>query len=381
MRFRIARTSPRRQLAAFLSVLCGVAALNLGTKSTPTPYFEHQMTAARHMRACLDSLGSAQAALFPDDDIGEDPNRTGVIGVEYSPITTTLGNLVAKRTSTNPDFAALLVRWFHQLGVHEGDIVAVGCSGSFPALALATICATEATQLRPVIIPSLGASSFGANRPEWTYLDMETVLYEKGIIHHRSAAASLGGAEDIGADLSVESRALLREAVHLAGIPLIHQADAVHNIQERAIIYQKEGIPTVFVNIGGAQINVGDYAQVRRLSVGLNRPERMAEAPTESMVAYFAGLGVPTIHLLNIEQTALEYGLGIDPRPLAEPGLSTVYYVNRVPPGIWIFAATCILAGWIVLIRPRRRLSPGRPCQSAPPGRGESATDRPAPHR
>ena len=354
MKFRRSKISRRRLFTGAFTTLFALVLLTIGRESNPTDFFGQQLAAAQHMRACLDSLGTAKTTVFASAKTEMDPNGTGLIGVEYSPMTTTLGSLIAKRTSTNPDFAALLVRWFHHLDAREGDIIAIGCSGSFPALALAALCAAEAMQLKPVIITSLGSSSFGANRPEWTYLDMETVLYEMGMIHHRSSAASLGGDRDAGLDLTVEGRQLLVEAVHRSQIPLIYQPIPAENVIKRAEIYWMYGRPEFFVNIGGAQINIGDYASAHRLSVGPNRLQQFSTAPPESMGAYFAGLGIPIVHLLQIEHAALDYGLTIDPHPLPEPGLSPVYYTVRIAPPIWIFAAICILASWLPFIRQRR---------------------------
>lgn len=39
-----------------------------------------------------------------------DTHKTGMIGDEYTPITTSLGSEEAKRTTANPDMAALLVQ-------------------------------------------------------------------------------------------------------------------------------------------------------------------------------------------------------------------------------------------------------------------------------
>ena len=49
-----------------------------------------------------------------------DKNEIGLIGLEWSGITTTLGDIEAKRTSTNPDFAALLVKLFKEAGLKRG---------------------------------------------------------------------------------------------------------------------------------------------------------------------------------------------------------------------------------------------------------------------
>ena len=122
-----------------------------------------------------------------------DTNDTGLIGVEYTDITTTLGSLAAKRTSTNPAFAAVVVDMLDRAGVRRGDAVAVSFSGSFPALNIAVLSAARALDLRPVIISSVGSSTYGANQPEMTWLDMERVLAEAGLFPYRSIAASLGG--------------------------------------------------------------------------------------------------------------------------------------------------------------------------------------------
>ncbi len=102
------------------------------------------------MARASQTMREAENALFLcQDDKGlglyerADVNRTGLIGLETSPITTTLGNLEAKRTTTNPDFAALLVRLLAEAGVKRGETIAVGASGSFPALIVAALSAAK----------------------------------------------------------------------------------------------------------------------------------------------------------------------------------------------------------------------------------------------
>ena len=46
-----------------------------------------------------------------------DTHKTGMIGDEYTPITTSLGSEEAKRTTANPDMAALLVQMLTEAGV------------------------------------------------------------------------------------------------------------------------------------------------------------------------------------------------------------------------------------------------------------------------
>lgn len=95
-----------------------------------------------------------------DDDI----NRTGIIGEEYTPLTTTTGYLTAKRTATNPDFAAYLVRLLIEQDLHADDSILVTMTGLFPGMNLALICALEQLQIPCFRVASLGSSSYGANQ-------------------------------------------------------------------------------------------------------------------------------------------------------------------------------------------------------------------------
>lgn len=99
--------------------------------------------AARRMQQCVQLIdanagGGASARLWPGPIIGE----------EYTPLTTTLGSIEAKISSANPHFAAPIVRLLRQAGVDSGNVVAMGFSGSFPALCIAAITRTEALGAR-----------------------------------------------------------------------------------------------------------------------------------------------------------------------------------------------------------------------------------------
>lgn len=84
-----------------------------------------------------------------------------LLGVEYTPITTTLGAEEAKRLAQNPNFAAVAVELLAKSGVEPGDKVAVNLSASFPALNVAVLAAVDALKAEPVIVSSVGASTWG----------------------------------------------------------------------------------------------------------------------------------------------------------------------------------------------------------------------------
>ena len=138
-----------------------------------------------------------------------DPNRTGLIGPDWSEITTTIGDLPAKRTVTNPDLAATIARILSSLDPPPGAAVGLVLSGSFVGANVAAIAAVEAAGLRPVIVSSLGASMYGATDPAFTWLDMETTVRQAGIWQARSVAVVLGGESAAAGGLDQNGRDML----------------------------------------------------------------------------------------------------------------------------------------------------------------------------
>ena len=111
-----------------------------------------------------------------------DPNETGIVGEEFTPLTTSLGDVAAKRTAANPAFAAVVATYFERAGLRPGDVVAIGGSGSFPAFVLASLCAARVLELQPVLIYSIGSSMYGASIPGFTFIDMLARLRADGIL-------------------------------------------------------------------------------------------------------------------------------------------------------------------------------------------------------
>ena len=192
-------------------------------------------------------------------DVVNDPNQTALIGQEFTLVTTDRGEIDAKLSTTNPNFAAVVVQLLKDAGVEAGDNVAVAMSGSFPGLNISVAAAIEILSLNPVTITSVGASNFGANDPNFTWLDMETVLYNSGLMRHRSVAASIGGGHDIGRGLSPEGRHLIEEAIQRNDVIFINESYLENSIERRMEIYEKysKNKPIkAFINVGGG-IEIG----------------------------------------------------------------------------------------------------------------------------
>ncbi len=257
-------------------------------------------------------------------DIQIDPNRTGLIGPELSPIATTLGNLEAKRTTTNPAFAALMVDLLQQAGVASGDSIAIGCSGSFPALMIATLAAAKALSVYPICILSLGSSSHGATNPEFNLLHIFEILFRKKIFEVPPGAISLGGDADVGNDFDPEIKAKLIQQIEHSGFELLHEPELEKNVARRMEIYlgpNAKARIAAFVNIGGNYANIGTSELVLKLKPGLNRPKTLPAKAERGVLFEMASRNIPIIHLLYIKGLALSYGLPWDPVPLPDSAL------------------------------------------------------------
>ncbi len=261
-------------------------------------------------------------------DPSVDPNVTGLIGEERSAITTSAGRLEAKRTTTNPAFAGLLVSLLHQAGVRRGDVVAVGASSSFPALIVATLAAAKAMGVEPLVISSLGASEWGGNIPGFSWLDMEDCLSAQGLIDVRPIGRAIGGDEDIGRDMSSQGRALLAARIRAGSAPFLEEPDLERNVALRMALYKESaGARPIkaFVNIGGSWANLGTDADVLKIEPGLARGIIVPSPARRGVVQAMAADGVPVIHLLNVRGLCERYGLPWDPRPLPAPEEGAFY--------------------------------------------------------
>lgn len=289
----------------------------------PLPYADQMINAARLMEKAIAIVGSdhEESGIAIDETL--DPNHTGLVGPEHSEITTTLGNLEAKRTTTNPDVAGLIVHLLHQAGVVAGDTIAVGSSASFPALMIATLAAARAMEVYPVVILSLGASAYGGTNVDFNLLRIYQLLLREGVFTIPPAAVSLGGEKDIGQDFKPGIKKRLLKQIQASGIPFIYETELEKNVVGRMKIYQgnaSAGRLAAFINSGGSFANLGTSALVLELKPGLNTKMAVPEKPERGVLFEMAAQGIPCVHLLFMKGLAMKYGLPWDPIPLPEPG-------------------------------------------------------------
>ena len=318
----------------------------------PDPVHAAKVHAAQIMQEGIAVLRAAREQRGLAWNEALDPNRTALIGRDYTDLTTTLGSLPAKRTTTNPNLAGLVVELLDRAGVRRGDAIAVACSGSFPALNLAVLAAARALELRPVIISSVGASSFGANEPGWTWPDMERLLAEHGLIWHRSARIALGGIVDGMGGLDGTGIELGGEAIRRSGVPLLD--DGGRETLEHDVLWRMEfyragcgGKPRAFVNVGGGLTSLGGGSDAHILPAGLILKAASVKDPRRGLIGRMIEDGVPVVHLLDIRHLAAHYGLPFDPMPLPGVPDGAVMRPRRYAPALaagGLLALTLVLA-------------------------------------
>jgi poly-gamma-glutamate system protein len=314
------------------------------------------------------------------DDVN-DPNQTALIGQEYSLITTDQGNIEAKLSATNPNFAAVIVQLLKDAGLKKNDRVAVAFSGSFPGLNISVMAAMETLDLQPVVITSVGASNFGANDPYFTWLDMESILQKAGIFQVKSIAASIGGGNDIGRGLSPEGRELIISAIERNNVEFIHEKHLENSIARRMEIYENSGggkPVKAFINVGGGIASLGNTINGQLIQSGLTEHLPLSNFPLHGVIVQMGRKGIPIIHLLNINQLLEKYGLPANPVPLPDPGDGGIFIQKRYNLLVTSIATIILVAviGFIYFVeRKRHRLGTDVVTPANTPDKGSTKDD------
>lgn len=312
----------------WLALIVGLSAIGLTmlhqTKAR-LPYADIQLAAAQRMaraeQAVLNYVNQ-QGIEMERDDL----NHTGLIGPEWTELTSSLGMLEAKRTALQPDFAALMVKYYHEAGLQSGDTVCCGMSGSFPGLCIAAVAAANEMGLNMRVIASYGSSMYGSTRPELSIVRILDVARQAGTIQYEMIAVSPGGDFDQGVSILFPgSREMIFSLAEDDGLLMIDEPDIPSSIRSRLELYGED--VDCFINVGGASANVGTSPYTLTFPNGLvTDPPRIPSDEDRGLTFEYAARNIPVIHLLNVRGLAEENGLPFDPVPLTCPGETDVYY-------------------------------------------------------
>ncbi len=330
--------------------------------SAPRPeWTAEELAAARLMRDAEKTVAAGRAARGWKPSPEADPNSTGLIGEEYGDYTTSLGNIYAKRTSTDPRMAALISRLYREAGAKSGDAVAIGASGSFPALTIASLAAAKAMGLKAVIIPSIGASTWGCDIEGFTNLDLMRWLSSSAVSGFIVAGVSMGGDDDRLPGLFPEARDSALKLIRESGYYFIDASSLRASVEERIRLYDFSAGGrrlACFVNVGGNIANMGSGNDVLGFQPGLMQvPSASVPVENRGVLHEMSARGVPTIHLLNLKGLCQRYSLPWDPAPLFNPD-STETAASRLHPAaaalVYILLVCAVIIG-AVTIKKRRQ--------------------------
>ena len=329
---------PAIQKTSTLVILSAIALVSfvISINSTTvdiSPSYDIKIKAANLMRESMVELKNVrmEAGVFIDDE--NDPNETGLVGSPFSLITTDEGDLDAKLTTLDPNFSAGMVELMLRMSLHEGDTVAILLTGSMPGANIAILTAANAMGLIPIVITSVGASQWGANQTDFTWLDMESILFNKGLIKSRSVAASVGGRNDMGRLLSPAGREIIISNIENYNIPLIRKNRLADNIDERMKLFEsfnKIMNYSAMINVGGGVASLGTSFNSKLLPAGIvNRSDvvniSIRDGGIEGVLAKFAKKNVPILHVLNIKSLTEQLGMPFAPIPIPEVGSGVLY--------------------------------------------------------
>jgi poly-gamma-glutamate system protein len=342
-------------LFAFILVavfsLAGILAVERYRIEEKRPAYQKKTEASRLALEAMELVKDERLRRGLPIDAETDPAGSGLIGSFVTPVTTDAGDLEAKQTAINPNFAAVTVELLREANVKQGDPVAVSFSGSFPALNIAVYAAIRTLNLRPTIISSVSGSQWGANDPAFLWIDMEQFLQGQGLFPFRSAAASLGGRLDKGREMTEKGRQIVVDAIERNGLPLIRTKTLREDIDERMAIYFRKDPPRAYINVGGGRAAAGPRPFKVLLKPGLLASDLPAHVRGDSLIARFLRERIPVIQFYNVKQLARQYGLPIAPTAMPPVGQGRIYYETRYNKWLAVGVLLVIVTGLFVFSR------------------------------
>ncbi len=290
-------------------------------------------------------------------DERNDPSGSGVVGPQFTVITTDRGVQTAKVLAAHPNFAAAVTQMMLRARVRPGDLVAIGVTGSLPGWNIAVLSACRAIGAEPVIITSVGSSMFGATDPELTWLDMEASLAKRGLWPYHSIAASLGGGGDVGRGLSPAGRQMLLDAIERNGTRLIDPPTLLDGVRQRVALYDSVATARgkrikLYINVGGGVASLGGAQNARLIPAGLITRLAAKNYPNRGVINILADRGIPLVHMLDVEKMARYFGiLEEGSEETVRPGKGLLFIKFRY--NLWIVAvsAAALLLLHVVVLR------------------------------
>jgi poly-gamma-glutamate system protein len=265
-----------------------------------------------------------------------DPALSGLLGSEFGVLTTTLGDGAAKRAAAQSGWCRALGCWLDSLGIGPADTVAVTLSGSFPGLNLAVLLTLEAAEIPYRCVSSLGASSHGANLPDFNWPRIEELLKARGLLTGGSLCITPGGSND-------RMSSSLLETVRVAETELRRHPHSLHPGSLRQAVELRQellGPPehlSLLINVGGGHAALGTTPFGRGAGGGLlGEEERLLLESAEGngipgLMQLWFEQGLPVLHFSGIVELARAWGLPTEHLRAATPDSLRIGCFGRPP--------------------------------------------------
>ena len=313
MKDLLSKLTTFRNIAMGRLLLLALAAIALWQLAAPEGLSTDERQLWERVNAAQQHIDQWRSAEGSITDAQSDSWNCGLIGLEWSDTSTTLGDLSSKRTACNPAWAVQFSRWFKEQGLAKGDRVAIYSSASFPGLLLSAMAASEALELQVFLVVSLGASTWGANDPAYPWPVLAAELRRAGFIQKRADFYTLGGGAELGQSLSPEGLEILRSAAKDAGVEVLSAASLEAMIQLKSDLLKQQR-SRLLLSIGGSHANMGDDYERLGLPTG-PVPLSDINIAGNGVIGNALRADIPVIHMLNLRYLSRQTGIPYDSKP------------------------------------------------------------------
>jgi len=315
--------------------------------------YDKELEASNLSKTCLEEISSYNKNRGMEHN-KYDYDNSYILGSSLSNlITTTYGSYESKRTSLNPNFAALFIKMFHECNIKESDEIAIYMSASFPAINISCLAACEILNLKTIVMVSIGSSQMGANDMDFVFPEWVDYLYNNGLLNKRVDYVSFGGEYDTiegfydyttNSSEKENKEILLKIKNRLidSGLNFIEISDYEDNINERMKIYNSNLKDIkLFVNIGGSIVSLGRGNSSKYEYSGIIENNYLKTSKTynkenSGLIESFSIKGIKSISILNLKNICNKYDIEYNPDiiPLVT-GKENIYYdvqFNKIIP-------------------------------------------------
>ncbi len=309
-----------------------------------TRFYKEKLASVRLSARAFEMVRQYRQELGIPIDTVNDPNMTGLVGVQYSQLTYGRSDLSDALTTCNPNFSAAVLEMLTKAGVRAGDRIGVSWDGTYPGLNIQVLAVAHSLGIDPVIITAQSAGMWGANYPGLTWLDIEKMLRSKGLWTYKTRFATLGAESDDGRGLSPEGRMVLAAAADWAGVNCFIPRSFEQAVEQRLDAFKDV---KAVISVGRVIADIGD-PMARVPSRVLAKP--ITRTGPDGVIAGLLEKGIPVVYLGNPSRVAIDYRLPVAPVPLPEKGKGRLFFEKRYSVVLAaVFAIKILILLWLIV--------------------------------